>query len=89
MESPTNVTASAVTDTTLTLNWDEVSYHWGISKYEVFRDGVSIGEVTETRYEDTGLSPSTEYTYQVKAVSTNGIESKLSSGLTVTTSAGV
>lgn len=79
------MTASSVTDTSLTLSWDAVSYDEGIDHYEVFRDGTSLGTRKGTSYSDSGLTAETTYQYQVRAVSTNGLESPLSDALSITT----
>lgn len=57
----------------------------GIKEYEVFRDGASIGKRVGTSYSDSGLTAETEYTYTVKAIGNNGLESDLSAELVVTT----
>lgn len=79
------MTASNVTDTSLTLSWDAVSYDEGIDHYEIFRDGTSLGTRKGTSFSDSGLTADTTYSYQVKAVGTNGLESALSDSLSVTT----
>ncbi|SEB15782.1 phage major capsid protein, HK97 family [Thalassobacillus cyri] len=87
--APANLASSNVTDTSMTLAWDPVAYDTGIASYEVFRDGVSIGTTGATTFNDSGLTASTTYSYQVKAIGTNGLESDLSSALSVTTAAAV
>ncbi|UOQ93410.1 fibronectin type III domain-containing protein [Halobacillus shinanisalinarum] len=78
-----------MTDTSLTLNWDAVSYPEGIQHYEVFRDGEFLDTRVGTSFADSGLTASTDYSYQVKAVANNGAASELSEPLVVTTSAAV
>ncbi|UFU00370.1 fibronectin type III domain-containing protein [Radiobacillus kanasensis] len=69
------------------MTWDAVSYDEGISNYEIYRDGVSVGTSATTSYSDSGLTASTTYSYQVKAIGANGKESALSTAVSVTTSA--
>jgi hypothetical protein len=49
-----------------------------VSVYRVYRNSIYIGGTTETTYVDTQLSPETEYTYKVKAVSSEGKEGEQS-----------
>lgn len=81
------MTVSSKTTTSVSLSWSPVAYSWGIEEYEIFRDGVSIGTTTSTNYTNSGLSPATAYTYQVKAIGANGKESTLSPAVTGTTDA--
>nr|GGG64727.1 hypothetical protein GCM10011398_05430 [Virgibacillus oceani] len=81
--------ASSVTDTTLSLTWDAVTYEAGIANYEVFRDGVSVGTSATNSFDESGLTADTEYVYQVKAIGSDGKESTLSAELSVTTASAV
>jgi len=83
--APSGLTASNVTDTSLNLDWDAVSYVEGINAYEVFRNGSSLGTRKGTSFADSGLTAETTYSYQVKAIGNNGLESPLSEALSVTT----
>jgi hypothetical protein len=87
--APTNLASSDITDTTLTLTWDSVVYNFGVASYEVFRDGVSVGTTTTSSFTDSGLTASTAYVYTVKAIGSNGVESPLSTELSVSTIAAV
>lgn len=62
-----------------------MGYAEGIKEYEIYRDGVSIGNRVGTTITDSGLTPETTYEYQVKAIGNNDLESPLSDALTVTT----
>ena len=64
--APENLQASAISTTEIDLSWDAVP---GASGYDVERDGIVIAtDVMPTTYQDTGLTPSTSYTYRVRAV---------------------
>lgn len=76
---------SNLTDTSVTITWDAVVVDGGISEYEVFRDGVSIGTRVGVTFADSGLTADTTYSYTVKAKAKNGEISVESSPLSVTT----
>jgi hypothetical protein len=63
---PQNLTATAVSSSQIDLEWDDVP---GADGYQVERDSVIVNYyVTVSNWSDTGLSPSTLYTYRVRAV---------------------
>lgn len=55
-----------------TLSWPAASDDSGIEGYQVYRDGVLVGETTATSYDFDDLDPNTEYTFTVKAGDTAG-----------------
>jgi fibronectin type 3 domain-containing protein len=57
----------------------------GIAGYRIYRDSVLVGLSVTTGYIDTGLIPSTTYTYTVTAVDRAGNESAPSSPVSTTT----
>ncbi|MGG3623865.1 fibronectin type III domain-containing protein [Bacillus gobiensis] len=78
--APQNL-AGTPTSTSVSLTWTAVS---GATSYKVYRDGVSVGSPTTNSFNNTGLTASTEYDYQVSAVNAAG-EGTKSAVLTVTT----
>lgn len=82
--APTNLTSSSSTATTVDLSWNAVS---DISEYRIYRDAVQVGTSATTTFSDSALTASTTYSYQVSAFGTNGLESALSTALSVTTAA--
>jgi len=85
---PTNLAASAITQTSLTLNWTASTDNVGVTGYDVYRDGITINGslVTATTFNVTGLTPSTAYQFYVQARDAAG-NSTNSSTLNVTTAA--
>lgn len=83
--APTNLQATAISDTQINLSWgassDPVT---GIKQYQIFRNGSQIGTATSTSFGDSGLSAHTQYTYDVIAVS-GGDKTTSSSSVNVTT----
>ena len=81
---PTGVNGSPVGSTEIDLAWnastDDVGGS-GVAGYNVFRNGskVNASLVASTNYADTGLSPSTQYSYTISAVDNQGNESAQSS----------
>jgi fibronectin type 3 domain-containing protein len=71
------------TANTISLTWNPVT---GASYYKVYRDDVYQNQTDGPSYTDTGLNPSTTYTYQVSAVNSRG-EGAKAAKLSVTTQA--
>jgi fibronectin type 3 domain-containing protein len=69
----------------LALDWEASTDNVGVSRYNVFRNNVLVGTVTETQYLDSGLTAGASYTYQVRAVDAAGNFSQPSSNLTAKT----
>jgi len=86
--APSGLAASNVTDTTLTLNWNASTDNVGVTGYEVFSGGTSIGTVAATTANVTGLTAATSYSFQVRAFDAAGNNSGLSNTANVTTTGG-
>ena len=83
--APTNLTASNITQTTASLSWTASTDNVGVTEYEVFSSGTSIGTVTGTSANITGLTANTSYTYIVRAKDAAGNVSADSNAVTFTT----
>lgn len=83
--APTNLTASNVTDTTTDLSWTASTDNVGVTGYEVFLDGSSIGTITGTAANVTGLSSNTSYSFSVRAFDAAGNNSAFSNTVNITT----
>lgn len=83
--TPTNVAASNITQTTATISWSASTDNLAVTGYEVFSGSTSIGTVTGTSANITGLTANTSYTYTVKAKDAAGNSSASSSAVTFTT----
>jgi len=75
---PANVQIVSITETSITIKWDEAEDNIGIKEYEIFRNGVSVGKTSNLSYTDNGLEPDTEYSYAVRAIDTEKNASELS-----------
>ncbi len=84
---PTGVNITNEASTSLTVNWSASTDNVGVTGYKVFRDAVQIADLNALTYNDSGLTPSTAYTYTVLAYDANGNESAQSAGVIGTTTA--
>jgi hypothetical protein len=71
----------------VTVTWNAASDNVGVAQYRVLRDGAQVGLSTSLRFDDTGLSPATSYTYTVVASDAAGNVSGASSPAAATTAA--
>jgi chitodextrinase len=87
--APTNLAANAVSPTQINLSWTASTDNVGVTGYQVFRGGTQIATVSgsTTSYSNTGLQPSTTYSYTVNAVDAGGNVSGASNTATATTQA--
>ncbi len=82
-ETPENLRLADVTESTVTINWNVSNGY--VTGYEILRDGVVVGETSETTFTDNGLDPATTYTYAVVALGDADQKSEASEELEVTT----
>jgi hypothetical protein len=82
---PQNLSAKAVSDTQIDLNWSSSLGGSGLAGYNIYRDSVLLTTVTTNSFSDSGLSANTLYTYNVTAIDGNGDESGPSLPVSVTT----
>ena len=83
--APSNLVASNVAQTTLTLSWNASTDNVGVTGYDVFQGSNNLGSVTGTSANITGLSPATTYSFKVRAHDAAGNNSGFSNTVTVTT----
>src|SRR5213078_1020407 len=69
---PTGLTATAVSSSQINLSWAASFDSVGVTGYRVYRGGTQIATTTTTSYANTGLSPSTTYSYTVAAFDAAG-----------------
>ncbi|MEV0737520.1 glycoside hydrolase family 18 protein [Streptomyces sp. NPDC050549] len=81
--TPTGVSVSSTTSSSVSLAWSAVS---GATGYNVYQNGTKITAVTGTSATVTGLAASTSYSFQVTATNSAG-ESGKSTAVTGTTTA--
>ena len=84
LPAPTGVSTSNAAASSMTVGWNAVS---GAVSYNVFRNAGKVNAlpVTSTSYSDTGLAAATTYSWTVKAVDGNNLESVASTSAAGTT----
>jgi chitodextrinase len=83
---PTNLVASGITSTTVTISWTASTDNIGVVGYRVYRNGTQVATATPgTSYQDTNLTANTTYAYIVSAYDQAGNSSAQSAALNVTT----
>ncbi|MBS9463876.1 hypothetical protein KIM67_15755, partial [Flagellimonas sp. 389] len=82
----TDLSSSSTTSTATDLSWSDPGDNVGVTDYEVFQDGISIGSTGgATTLNVTGLSPSTAYAFTVFARDAVGNTSAVSNTENVNT----
>ncbi len=74
LPAPTGVVTSGATANSMVVNWAAVS---GAAGYNVYRNANKVNAlpVTVTSYTDSGLASATQYSWTVKAMDANAVES--------------
>jgi chitodextrinase len=85
---PSGLAATAASSSQINLTWTASTDNVGVSGYRVYRGGVLVGTSPTSSYSDTGLAPSTAYTYTVAAFDAAGNASANSGTASATTQAG-
>lgn len=70
--TPTNLSVSNEQDTQVTLSWNASTDNVGVTAYEIFVDGGSIGTTPGTSVNVTGLTACTSYNFGVRALDAAG-----------------
>jgi chitodextrinase len=83
--APTNLAASNITQTSLTLSWTASTDNVGVTGYDIYRNSTLIGSSTTTSYNVSGLTAATSYSFNVKAKDAAGNISAASTSINVTT----
>ncbi len=82
---PANLTATAISSSQINLTWTASTDNVGVTGYRIYRGGTQIGTSAVNNYSNTGLSPSTSYSYTVAAYDAAGNVSGQSSSASATT----
>ncbi|BAP31566.1 uncharacterized protein CHSO_2529 [Chryseobacterium sp. StRB126] len=80
--------ASGTTSTSTNLSWSGATDNIGVTGYDVYMGASLLGSTASTTYTITSLTPSTTYSFSVKAKDAAGNASSSSNTVNVTTLAG-
>ncbi len=83
--TPSGLASSAVGETSFTLSWSASSDNVGVTGYEVFSNGISVGTTSSTSLNISGLSCGSSYAMKVSARDAAGNSSAQSAAKSVTT----
>jgi len=86
--TPTNVHSTLVASDSIALAWDASTDNNAVTDYVITRNGTQVGTSQTASFSDSGLSPSTEYTYTVVAKDAAGNASQPSVAAVISTIAG-
>ncbi|MYS18580.1 carbohydrate binding domain-containing protein, partial [Streptomyces sp. SID4982] len=86
--TPGGLTSTGKTSSSVSLKWNAATDNVGVSAYDVYSGSNQVLSVSGTTATVSGLSPSTAYTFTVKARDAAGNTSGASNAVSVTTSAG-
>ena len=82
---PTNLSATAVSSSQINLSWNASTDNVGVAGYRIYRNGTQLAVTATTSYSNSGLLPSTQYSYSVSAYDAAGNNSNQSSPASATT----
>ena len=83
--NPTSLSASNITETTLSLSWNASTDNVGVTDYDVYIGGSFIGSTASTSFNVSGLTVVTSYSFTVKAKDAAGNQSGDSNTANATT----
>ncbi|MFI7500151.1 carbohydrate binding domain-containing protein [Streptomyces sp. NPDC049687] len=86
--TPTGLTSTGKTSSSVSLSWTASTDNVGVTAYDVYSGSAQVLSVSGTSATVSGLSPSTGYTFTVKARDAAGNVSGASNSVSVTTNAG-
>lgn len=85
---PSGLASPTQTSNSVSLGWNAATDNAGgsgVAGYDVYRNGSFVAAVAATSYTNTGLSPATQYSFQVRARDNAGNASALSGAINVST----
>jgi chitodextrinase len=85
--TPAGVSATTTSASSIHLSWNPSTDNIGVAGYRIYRAGTQLGTAVSTSYSDTGLVPSTTYSYTVAAYDAAGNVSAQSQSASATTAA--
>lgn len=84
---PTNLVSTGTTSSSTNLSWTASTDNVGVTGYDIYQGSLLKGSSTATTFAVTGLTPSTTYTFTVRAKDAAGNVSASSNAVSITTTA--
>ncbi len=81
ISAPSGLTITSNTSTTVNLAWNAVA---GAVRYQLYRDGIMIGDLTTNHFSDWNRNANATYNYSVSAVDSGNRESSKSAAIDIT-----
>lgn len=85
---PSNLVASNITKNSINLSWNPSTDNVAVTSYDVYRGTTKLTTVANRSYNVTGLNPSTNYTFYIKAKDAANNISVASNSINATTATG-
>lgn len=85
--TPTLLSVDPIASSQIDVSWSSSTDDFVLAGYTLLRDGTPIATTTQLSYSDTGLAPSSTYSYAVRAFDTSSNYSTTSNTLATTTPA--
>ena len=82
---PADLTAVNISENQINLTWSVSSDNVAVAGYNIYRNGVKVGDVSANDYQNSNLMPETVYSYAVSAFDQAGNESEKSNIVEVKT----
>jgi chitinase len=83
--APRNVRATGTTSSSVSLAWDASTDNVGVTRYDIVQNATTLTGSAATTFTSSGLTPSTTYTYSVRARDAAGNLSPASNQVSATT----
>ena len=84
---PSGLIANAASSTQINLSWTASTDNVTVTGYKIYRNSTQVATTAGTSFQDTGLTPSTSYSYSVSAYDAAGNNSAPSTAASATTQA--
>lgn len=82
---PTDVSATPISPSQIDIAWTASIDPFGVAGYQVFRNSFQVATTSLTSFSDIGLSPSTTYSYTIRAFDIDELISSSSAPVATTT----
>ncbi|MHC1723837.1 MAG: glycosyl hydrolase family 18 protein [Aminipila sp.] len=83
--APTNLKATTITETSVTLAWSASTDNVGVKAYDIYRNNTYLASTSTTTYTSNSLNPSSNYQFYIKAKDARGNTSVSSNVISITT----